>query len=46
MKKTYGLKLSEQEYALFIQWNQQYPVSPWEREHDEKIRQIQRSSKI
>lgn len=40
MHDRYNLKMSRQQQQLMIAWNQQYPVSKWERERDKRIAAI------
>lgn len=41
MKDTYPFRLTEEEIALYLRWHQQYPVTDFERERNEKIFEIQ-----
>ncbi len=37
MADRYDLRLSKQDQRLFMAWDKQHPVSPWERERDRRI---------
>ncbi len=41
MRDTYHLPLSQEELIQYQNWHQQYPVTAWERERNEKIKGIQ-----
>lgn len=40
MHDRYNLNMSEQQQRLFITWNKQYPVSPWELKRDSRIAKV------
>lgn len=41
MHRVYGMPLSDDELALFRQWNADDPVDEWERERDGRIAEVQ-----
>lgn len=41
MKETYRIPLSREEYDLYLKWHQEYPVTAWERERNQKIKDLQ-----
>ncbi|MTI14325.1 endonuclease [Sansalvadorimonas verongulae] len=41
MAARYRLRLSKQDKQLYTTWNKMYPVTPWEKERNERISQIQ-----
>jgi deoxyribonuclease-1 len=41
MRDTYQLALAGDELRLYQAWHQQYPVTEWERERNNKIKEIQ-----
>lgn len=40
MHDPYNLKMSEQQQRLFTAWNQQYPMSAWERKCYRRIAKV------
>lgn len=44
MRTRYPLLLSPDEFSLYLQWHQKYPVTQWERERNHKIQQYQGNS--
>jgi len=44
MHDTYHIALSADEIHLYFAWHKQYPVTPWERERNQRIREIQGNS--
>ena len=41
MQETYGVRIPPEEYKMFLDWATKDPVSPWERERDERIAKVQ-----
>lgn len=37
MADRYDIRLSERQQKIFMAWNQQFPVTPWEKERDRRI---------
>ncbi len=41
MAQTYPFTLDEKEKALYLAWHQAYPPTPWERERNRRIKEVQ-----
>lgn len=40
MHDRYNIRMSDAQQRLFIAWNRQFPVTPWERERDRRIARV------